>query len=250
MNKENRKQEVIFGRHPVLEALKAGRPLQRLLIARGTRGAIVDEIFTQARLARIPYDVVEREFLDRAAGTQHQGIVAHLAAHAYANFDQILNTLDHKKAFLVFLDGIQDPHNLGAIIRSAHAVRADALVLQERGAAGLSGTAIKAAAGAAAYMPVCRVGNLRHALLRVREAGLWIAGLEVQGAHIFTEVDFRGPCALVIGSESKGLRRMVGQTCDFQVGIPMGRSEVGSFNASVAASLVLYEVFRQRHLDG
>jgi len=249
MNKENHNHEVIFGRHPVLEALKAGRPIQRLLIANGTRGAIIDEIFVQARQARIPYDVVEREFLDRAAGTQHQGVVAHLAAHSYADFDQVLADLDPPKAFLVFLDGIQDPYNLGAIIRSAHAVRADAIVLQERGAAGLTGTAIKAAAGAAAYMPVCRVGNLRHALLRVREAGLWIAGLEVNGTHTFTKVDFRGPCALVIGGESKGLRRMVRQTCDYQVDIPMGRSEVGSFNASVAASLVLYEVFRQRHLD-
>ncbi len=250
MSKANHNQQVIFGRHPVLEALKAGQSFQRLQIARGTRGAIIDEIFAQARQARIPYDVVERDLLDRAVGARHQGVVAHVAAQSYVDFDQILAAVDPQKAFLVFLDSIQDPHNLGAIIRSAHAVRADAVVIPQRGAAGLSGTAIKAAAGACAFVPVCRVKNLQRALLRARDAGLWIAGLTVEGTHAFTQLDFRGPCALVVGGESRGLRRLVRQVCDFEVGIPMGRSEVGSFNASVAAGLVLYEVFRQRHLDG
>ena len=250
MSKENPTDLVIFGRHPVLQALQAGRPLQRLLIARGTQGAIIDQIFEQVRRARIPYDVVERAFLDRAAGTQHQGVVAYLAAHPYIDFDQVLAGLDLEKAFLVFLDGIQDPYNLGAIIRSAHAVGADAVIAPERGAAGLTGAVTKAAAGAIEYIPVCRVRNLQQALTRTREAGLWIMGLEEGGAHNFTELDYRGPCALVIGSESRGLRRLVRQNCDFQVKIPMGRQEIGSFNASVAAGLVLYEVFRQRHLSG
>ena len=247
MNSEQTGAAVIFGRHPVLEGLKSGQPFQRLLMAKGARGAAIDEIFVRAREARIPYDIRDRAFLDRAAGRHHQGVVAYLAAQSYAEFDEVLSGLDAQSAFLVFLDGIQDPQNLGAIIRSAHAVGAGGVVLQERGAAGLTGAATKAAAGAAAHIPVCRVPNLVRALRQSREAGLWLTGLEVGGDRAFTAVDYRGGCGLVIGGEGGGLRRLVRETCDFAVDIPMGRREVGSFNASVAAGLVLYEVFRQRH---
>jgi len=241
-------EEMICGRRPVLEALKSGRPFQRLLIARGSRGAVVDEIFSRARQARIPYDVEERRILDHLAGSRHQGVVAYLAARSYADFDSLLSSLD-ARAFLVFLDGIQDPHNLGAIIRSAHGVGVHGVVLRERGAAGLTPAAIRASAGAVEHIPVCRVPNLQKALRQVKDAGLWIMGLAADGHHSFTEIDYRGPCAVVIGSEGKGLGRLVQQVCDFRVQIPMDRGEVGSFNASVAAGLVLYEVFRQRRQD-
>ena len=249
MSKEKANEELIFGRHPVLEALKSGRSVQRLIIAKGARGAAVDDIFAQAQEAHIPYDVRERALLDRAAGTHHQGVIAYLAARSYADFGHLVSDLDPHKAFLVFLDRIQDPHNLGAIIRSAHAVQADGIVLQARGAAGLTGAAAKAAAGAVEYIPISRVRNLQRALQQAKEAGLWIVGLEAEGSHSFTEIDYRVPCALVIGSESKGLRRLVRAKCDFSVRIPMGRQEIGSFNASVAAGIVLYEVFRQRRSD-
>jgi 23S rRNA (guanosine2251-2'-O)-methyltransferase len=238
--------ELLFGRHPVLEALRSGRPCQRLVLARGCHGEIIDEIFTLARQARIPFDLEDRVFLDRIAGPHHQGVVAFLAARAYAEFGPLLAGLDLGRAFLVFLDGIQDPHNLGAIIRSAHAVGADGVVVQERGAAGLGGTAAKASAGAIEHLPVCRVPNLHRALFEAKDAGVWIAGLDPDGGQSFTELDLCGPCGLVIGSEGRGLRRLVRQACDFLVRIPMGRGEVGSLNASVAAGLVLYEVFRQR----
>ena len=250
MSKDRSCDAVIFGRHPVLEALKSGRPLQRLLIARGSHGALVDEIFARAREGRIPFDVKEREFLDRAVDAPHQGVVAYLAARTYVDFNRLLAGLDLASAFLVFLDQIQDPHNLGAIIRSAHAVRADGAILPERGAAGLTGAVAKAAAGAAEYLPVCRVRNLYQALEQAKKAGLWIVGLVPGADRDFTEVDYRGPCGLVIGSEGSGLRRLVRRACDLEVRIPMGREEIGSFNASVAAGLVLYEVFRQRHLEG
>lgn len=249
MPKTSTSQETIWGRHPVLEALKSGRTLQRLLVARGSHGPIIDEIFERARQAHIPYDLEDRIALDRIAGTQHQGVVAILAARAYADFADLLADLDPTRAFLVFLDAVQDPHNLGAILRTAHAVGADGVVVQERGAAGLTPVAVKAAAGAAEHIPICRVPNLQKALHQVKEAGLWIMGLDAAGDADFIGVDFRTPCAVVVGSEGKGLRRLVREACDFLVRIPMGRGEVGSFNASVAAGLVLYEVLRQRRSD-
>jgi len=245
----NQPPQTLCGRHPVLEALKAGHPIQRLLIAKGSHGPVVDEIFTQARQQRIPYDLKDRPFLDRIAGARHQGIVAYVAAHPYADYAQLLQNLDRSRAFLLFLDQIQDPHNLGAILRSAHAVGADALVIPERNAAGLNATAAKAAAGAAAHLPVCRVPNLQRALQQARDLGLWLIGLTADGDHNFTTLDFTTPCALVIGNEEKGLRRLIRKTCDFTAHIPMAQAQIGSFNASVAAALTLYEVFRQRHLS-
>ena len=217
-------------------------------MAQGSHGQAIDEIFALARQAGIPFDVQERGLLDRAAGPQHQGVIAYLAARAYASFEDLLISLDARRAFLVFLDSIQDPHNLGAIIRSAHAVGADGVVIQERGAAGLTGAAARASAGAVEHLPVCRVNNLARALALAKESGLWITGLAPDGERDFTAVDFSGPCGLVVGSEGTGMRRLVREHCDFVVQIPMGRAQIGSFNASVAAGLVLYEVFRQRRL--
>lgn len=237
--------DLIWGRHPVLEALRGKRPLRRLLVAKEAHGPIIDEIFDLARQVRIPYDLYDKTHLDRIAGTRHQGVVAYAAAASYADFEQILADLS-PQAFLVFLDQIQDPHNLGAIIRSALALGAHAVIVPEREAAGLSPTVLKTSAGAATHLPVCRVANLQKALQNVAERGLFIAGLDAEGEQSFTAVDFDQPCALVIGSEGKGLRRMVQKRCDTLIRIPMAQDSVGSFNASVAAGIVLYEVFRQR----
>ncbi|MBN61239.1 MAG: 23S rRNA (guanosine(2251)-2'-O)-methyltransferase RlmB [Gemmatimonadetes bacterium] len=238
--------DLIWGRHPVLEALRAKRPLRRLLVAKGARGPVIDEIFDLARQARIPYDLRDKAQLDRLAGPRHQSVVAYQAAATYADFDTLLADLPSQSAFLVFLDQVQDPHNLGAIIRSAHALGAQGLVVPERESAGLSPAALKASAGAALHLPVCRVANLQKALQKATAHGLFIAGLDAEGETAFTAVDFTQPCALVIGNEGKGLRRMVKQRCDTLLQIPMAGDSVGSFNASVAAGIVLYEVFRQR----
>ena len=238
--------DLIWGRHPVLEALRAKRPLRRLLVAKGARGPVIDEIFDLARQARIPYDLRDKAQLDRLAGPHHQSVVAYQAAATYADFDTLLADLPSQSTFLVFLDQVQDPHNLGAIIRSAHALGAQGLVVPERESAGLSPAALKASAGAALHLPVCRVANLQKALQKATAYGLFIAGLDAEGETAFTAVDFTQPCALVIGNEGKGLRRMVKQRCDTLLQIPMAADSVGSFNASVAAGIVLYEVFRQR----
>ena len=238
--------DLIWGRHPVLEAQCANRPLRRLLVAKGAHGPIIDEIFDLARQARIPYDLRDKTQLDRLAGPHHQSVVAYQAAATYADFDQLLASLPESGALLVFLDQIQDPHNLGAIIRTAHALGAQGIVVPEREAAGLSPAVLKASAGAAHHLPVCRVANLQKALQKTADRGLFIAGLDAEGDRPFTEVDFAQPCALVIGSEGKGLRRMVQKRCDALLQIPMAAESVGSFNASVAAGIVLYEVFRQR----
>jgi len=245
MNRVN--SDIGCGRRAVLEALRCGRPCQRVLLARGSHGQVVDEIFDLLRRGRIPHDVTDRDHLERVAGPRHQGVVAVLAPRAYADYEQLLGALDPAAAFLVYLDSIQDPHNVGAILRTAHAVGADALVIQERNASGLTPAAVKAAAGAAEYLPVCRVTNLVRALEQAQSVGIWILGLDMDGESDFTAVDWRGPCALVVGSEGDGLRRLVRRTCDRIVRIPMARAQVGSFNASVAAALALYEAFRQRN---
>ena len=237
--------DLIWGRHPVLEALRAERPLRRLLVAKGAHGPVIDEIFTRARQAHIPYDLRDKAQLDRLAGPRHQSVVAYAAAATYADFDHVLAHLP-APALLIFLDQVQDPHNLGAIIRSAHALGAQGVVVPAREAAGLSPAALKAAAGATQHLPVCRVDNLQKALQKAASCGLFIAGLDAQGEQPLTTADFTQSCALVIGSEGKGLRRMVQKRCDALLHIPMQREAIGSLNASVAAGIALYEVLRQR----
>ena len=242
--------EVVFGRKPVLHALRSGLTINRLLAATGAHGPDLDEIFQLARQVSIPFDVGERVRLDRLAdGGNHQGVIAVLAARPYADFGELLDSAcadETDPAFLVFLDGIQDPHNLGAIIRTAHAVKAAGVVIERRRCAALTGSVTKASAGSVDHVPVCRVTNLRHALQSARDRGLWLAGLEPQGDSGFTAIDYNGPLGVVIGGEAKGLRPGIRDACDFRVSIPLGRLEVGSLNASVAAGLVLYEVLRQR----
>ncbi|MCY3737238.1 MAG: 23S rRNA (guanosine(2251)-2'-O)-methyltransferase RlmB [Gemmatimonadaceae bacterium] len=239
-------EDVLFGRRPVLAALQSERPVHRLLLLRGGRGDVVDGIRARARRLGVPVDERDRPALDRAAGGgNHQGVVALLAARSYADFEQVLSGA-REAGFLVFLDGIQDPHNLGAILRTAHALGADAAVIPRRGGAGLTSTAAKAAAGAAEQLPLCRVANLRQSLTRARGAGLWVTGLDAAAGRSFDSLDFTGPGALVVGAEGRGLRPLVRQSCDFIARIPMGREQAGSMNASVAAGIALYEVFRQR----
>lgn len=243
-------EDIVYGRRPVLAALESGRPVHRLLLVRAGHGEIVDEIRTIARRLGVPVDLRDRVALDRAAdGGNHQGVVAMLAARAYADFGQLLAART-PQSFFLFLDNLQDPHNLGAILRTAHALGVDAAVLPNRGGVGLTSTVAKASAGAVDRLPVCRVGNLRRALDQARDAGLWVTGLDPAGDRTFDAVDYSGPGALVVGSEGHGLRRLVREGCDFVARIPMGRRQAGSLNASVAAGVVLYEVFRQRRGDG
>jgi len=232
----------LVGVHAVLEALRAGRSVDRLLVARGAGGQRLQEIIDLSRAASIPLRFEPRGALDRlAGGTAHQGIVAVAAAQRYAALEDVLAGAK----MLVVLDGVEDPHNLGTVIRTAHAAGADALVTPERRAAGLSEVVAKAAAGALEYLPVVRVGNVNRALETLKGRGFWIYGLDERGDHDYDQIDYASPATLVFGGEGKGLHHQVRQHCDFLVRIPMA-GKISSLNVSVAAGVVLFEWRRRR----
>src|SRR6185295_5937084 len=239
----------LVGIHPVREALLAGRPLDRVVIAKGAGGARLQELLALCRERGIPVRVEPRERLDRAAnGANHQGVVAFGAAEKYSSIDETAAS----GGLHVVLDGVEDPHNLGAIVRTAHAAGAAAIVIPERRAAGLTETVARAAAGAVAYLPVVRVGNISRALEELKERGYWIYGLDERGEQPYDHVEFTAPTAIVVGGEGRGLHQTVARHCDFLVSIPMAGGSTGgvaSLNVSVAAGVVLFE-WRRRQAAG
>ena len=227
----------LAGIHPVREALRAGRPLDRVLIAKGAPGARLQEIIDLCRERGVPVRFEPREQMDRAAaGTPHQGVLAYGAAERYATLDETAAA----GGLHVILDGVEDPHNLGAIVRTAHAAGAAAIVIPERRAAGLTDTVARAAAGALAYLPVVRVGNINRALEGLKQHGYWIYGLDERGEHLYDRVEYTRPTAIVLGGEGRGLHEHVAKRCDFLVKILMSGG-VASLNVSVAAGVVLFE---------
>lgn len=232
----------IAGVHPIREALRAGRPLDKILIAKGASGPRIQEIVDLSRTASVPVRFETREALDRATkGVSHQGVVAFGSAHSYVELDSILS--DAK--LVIVLDGVEDPHNLGAIVRTAHAAGAQAVVVPERRSAPLSETVDRAAAGALEYLPVARVVNVSRALERLKESGFWIYGLDERGTELYDETAFTVPTAIVLGGEGKGLHQNVQKHCDVLVRIPMAGA-VSSLNVSVAAGVVLFEWRRRQ----
>ena len=233
---------ILIGIHPVAEALRARRPLDRVLVARGVGGARVQEIIDLSRKNSTPLRFEERAALDRLAGSAaHQGVVALGAAKQYAELDEIAAAAH----MLVVLDGLEDPHNLGAVIRTAHAAGADAVVVPERRAAGLTDTVAKAAAGALEHLPVARVTNINRALEDLKKGGFWIYGVDERGDQNYDMVDYAERAVLVFGAEGKGLHQMVRQHCDVLVRIPMS-GKISSLNVSVAAGVVLFDWKRRR----
>lgn len=233
---------LLAGIHPVREALRAGRALDRLVIARGAAGGRIDELVRMARERGIPVRFEPREALDRLAGAgPHQGVVALGAAIQYRELEDVLEGA----RLAVVLDGVEDPHNLGAIVRTAHAAGAAAVIVPERRAAGLTETVAKAAAGALEYLPVARVGNLSRALETLKQHGFWIYGLDERGDQDYHRTDFAAPTALVLGGEGHGLHDLVRRHCDFLVRIPMA-GPIASLNVSVAAGVVLFEWRRRQ----
>jgi 23S rRNA (guanosine2251-2'-O)-methyltransferase len=227
----------LVGIHPVREALRAGRPLERVMIAKGAGGTRLQEIIGLCRERHVPVRFEPRDQLDRAAnGAPHQGVVAFGAAETYAS----LETTAAEKGLHVILDGVEDPHNLGAIIRTAHAAGAAAVVIPERRAAGLTETVGRVAAGALAYLPVVRVGNINRTLDELKESGYWIYGLDERGTETYDTVEFTRPTAIVLGAEGAGLHEHTAKRCDFLVRIPMA-GQVASLNVSVAAGVMLFE---------
>jgi len=233
------------GFHAVEEALNAGRPLDRIVIARGRHGERVEAIVRLAKSRGVPVRFEDRQQLDRLAGTRdHQGVAALAAAKPAVELEDLLHAKTDQ-GLLVLLDGIEDPHNLGAIVRTALAAGAQGVIIPERRAAGLSDTVERASAGALAHLPVARAKNLVRAMEEIKEAGYWLVGLDERAEKGHTEVDLKGPVGIVLGREGEGLHELTRKRCDFLVSLPTS-SPVRSLNVSVAAGIMLFEVIRQR----
>ena len=232
---------ILAGVHPIREALRAQRPLDKVLIAKGASGPRIQEIVDLCRAAAIPLRFEPREMLDRAArGINHQGVVAFGSVHGYVELTDVAHA-----SLIVILDGIEDPHNLGAIIRTAHAAGANAVVVPDRRSAPLTETVARAAAGALEYVPIARVTNITQALERLKQKGFWIYGLDERGPELYDEIQYASPTAIVLGREGKGLHQNVQKHCDVVVRIPMAGA-ISSLNVSVAAGIVLFEWRRHK----
>jgi 23S rRNA (guanosine2251-2'-O)-methyltransferase len=217
--------------------LRAGRALDRLLIARGAGGARLQEIIDLARERSVPVRFEPREALDRASnGATHQGVIAMAATQRYAELEQVVNGAQ----LLVLLDGVEDPHNLGAIIRTAHAAGASAVLAPDRRAAGITETVAKAAAGALEHLPVVRIGNVSQTLEELKSRGFWVYGLDERASALYTETEYAKPTVFVLGGEGQGLHQLVKKHCDVLVRIPMS-GVISSLNVSVAAGIALFE---------
>jgi 23S rRNA (guanosine2251-2'-O)-methyltransferase len=237
---------ILYGWAPVREAIRArGRAVRKVLVARGERRHRVNELLADARGMGIPVHLVSRDVLDRLVPhAAHQGVVAYLAAGEYADPEQVLTALT-EETMLVLLDHVEDPRNLGAIVRTAHCAGVQAVVIPKDRAAGLTDVVAKTSAGAWAYMPLVRVTNLAAFCRELRERSVRIVGVEADGPVPYTEAEYRGPVAFVFGSEGRGLRRLTRAQCDLLVSIPM-RGQINSLNVSVAVGIVLFEALRQR----
>ncbi len=245
---ENEREDVIEGRNAVLEALRAGRAIDKIYIAKGEVDKTLGHIASKARDAGIVVVEADRRKLDGMSVTHaHQGVVALAAVREYATVADLLARAEERgePPFLVACDEISDPHNLGAILRTAECVGAHGVIIPKRRSAGLTATVDKASAGAAEHIPVARVANMAAALRELKEKGLWIYGTAADGASPLWETDLTGPLCLVIGSEGDGMSRVVSEQCDFRVSIPM-RGKIGSLNAGISAAVVMYEVLRRR----
>jgi len=241
----------IYGRNPILEALRSGEKIEEIWVAEGVRrGGAVAEVLELAQTGRIPVRAVLRKKLERQArsvggGGAHQGIVARLAPFMYADLEDILLASEDGNPLVLVLDCLQDVQNLGSLLRASEAVGVDGVILPQRRAAGVTPAVRKASAGAVEHLRIAQVGNLVRAMKRLKEAGLWVVGLDPSAQTTCWEADLTGSMALVVGSESSGMRRLVREACDVLVRVPM-RGAISSLNAAVAGSIVLYEALRQR----
>jgi len=242
----------LTGIHAVREALEAGHAFDRIVIARGRQDTRVEEIVQLARDRNIPLRFEDRAQLDRLANSKdHQGVVALAAARSAATLEDILAVANAgagrgQKGLIVLLDGVEDPHNLGAVIRTALASGAHGVVIPERRSAGLTDTVARASAGALAHLAVAKVTNIAQTMEELKEAGYWLIGLDEHADKSYTEADYTSPVGIVLGGEGKGLHDLTRKRCDFVVSLPT-TGPVKSLNVSVAAGIVLFEALRQRH---
>lgn len=235
------------GRNAVLEAYRAGKTIDRLYVQKGCQDGPVNSILREARRQDTVVSFVAKERLDQMSETgKHQGVIAHAAAYEYAEVRDILKLAEEKgePPFILLLDNVEDPHNLGAIIRTANLAGAHGVIIPKRRAAGLTATAAKASAGALHYTPVAKVTNLTAVIKELKKEGLWFVCADMDGTEMY-DLDLKGPIGLVIGSEGEGVSKLVKENCDLTASIPM-KGDIGSLNASVAAGVLAYEIVRQR----
>ena len=237
----------IEGRNAVLEAFRSGKTIDKLFVLKGCQDGPVRTIIREAQKHDTILSYVERERLDQLSETKkHQGVIAYAAAYEYAQVEDMLKAAKEKEEapFLILLDNIEDPHNLGAIIRTANVVGAHGVIIPKRRAVGLTATVAKASAGALNYTPVAKVTNLSQTIKELKEQGIWFVCADMDGAPMY-ELDLKGSIGLVIGSEGEGVGKLVKENCDFNAAIPMA-GNIDSLNASVAAGVLAYEIVRQR----
>ena len=242
------KNEIVEGRNAVIEALRAGRAIDKIFIAKGDVDKTLGHIASKARDKGIVVVECDRKKLDFMSQTHaHQGVIALCAVREYCTVEDIFAVAEERgeKPFIIVCDEISDPHNLGAIIRSAECAGAHGVIIPKRRSAGLTAIVDKASAGAAEHMAIARVPNIPAAIKELKDRGLWIYGTAADGQSDLWHTDFTGNVALVIGSEGDGMGRLVRESCDFIVSLPM-KGQVSSLNASAAAAIVMYEVLRQR----
>ncbi|RJE83030.1 23S rRNA (guanosine(2251)-2'-O)-methyltransferase RlmB [Paenibacillus sp. 1011MAR3C5] len=251
MSVEVNQDELIAGKHPVLEALRSGREINKIWIAEGSQKSVTQSITAEAKKQGIVVQFVDKRKLDNMAqGVAHQGVIAQAAAFAYVEVEELLEIAKSKDEtpFLLLLDEIEDPHNLGSILRTAECTGVHGVIIPKRRAAGLTATVLKTSAGAAEHVPVARVTNLAQTIDKLKEAGVWVAGTDVSAKQDVFKTKFDMPLAIVIGNESKGMGRLIKEKCDFLVKLPM-LGQLNSLNASVAAGVLMYEVVRQRRSE-
>jgi 23S rRNA (guanosine2251-2'-O)-methyltransferase len=241
-------EDVLIGRNAVMEALKSGRGINKLLVARGDREGSIHEIISLAKERGIVVEFVEKTRIEAIAGSlRHQGVLAYVSPVEYAELEDILASAGEKgqAPFLLLLDELEDPHNLGALLRTADAVGVHGVLIPKRRSCPLSSTVAKTSAGAVEYVPVARIGNVVQTIRGLKEKGLWVVGADVDGTNDYYDANLTGPIVLVIGSEGKGLARLTKENCDFLVRLPM-LGKINSLNASVAGSILMYETLHQR----
>lgn len=237
----------IEGRNSVIEAYRSGRTIDKLFVQEGLHDGPINTVIREAKKAGSIINYVTKERLNEMSETgHHQGVIAQAAAFEYAEVEDILRKAKEagEPPFVVVLDGIQDPHNLGAIIRTACLSGAHGIIIQKRRAAGLTPVAVRASAGAVNYVPVARVVNIGATIDKLKDEGIWFVCADM-GGKIMYDLDLKGPIGLVVGSEGDGVSRLVREKCDFTASIPM-KGEIDSLNASVAAGVLMYEIVRQR----
>ncbi len=249
-NKENpdsKQGNIIYGRNPVMEALRSGREIDRLLIAHGVSGGSVTAIRAKCSARGILIKEISPQKLDYyCGGGNHQGVAVMIASQEYSTVDEILATAEkrHEKPFIIICDEIEDPHNLGAIIRSAEACGVHGVIIPKRRSASLNATVEKTSAGALAYMRVARVTNIANIIDSLKEKGIWVFGADMDGTP-YTDIDYDVPCAIVIGNEGRGIGTLTSKKCDAVISLPM-HGKINSLNASVAAGVLMYEAVRKR----